>query len=136
MNRPAGGARGKARGRIGWFIVVGGAAAAVHLGCVVALVSRFGAPPLAANVAGWLIAFGVSFAGHHRLSFRGHGTGLGGAAGRFFLVSAAGFGVNEIAYALLLRWSGLRYDLGLALVLAAVAAATYVLSRRWAFLRS
>jgi putative flippase GtrA len=122
--------------QVGWFIAVGCAAGAVHLGCVMLLVAAGGVPPLAANVGAWLVAFGVSFAGHHRLTFRRHGAPVGAAARRFFVVSAAGFAVNEAAYAVLLRWSGLRYDIGLALVLVAVAAATYWLGRHWAFLRS
>ena len=124
-----------ARAQVGWFIVVGCCAAAVHLGIVILLVTIAGVPPLAANIGGWLVAFAVSFAGHHRLSFRRHGAPVRAAAGRFFVISAAGFAVNEVAYAALLRWSGLRYDLSLAVVLVAVAAATYWSSRHWAFPR-
>lgn len=127
--------RAPGRAAVGWFIAVGCAAAALHLGVVVVLVGAWAMAPLAANVVGWLIAFGVSFAGHHYLTFAHHGAPLARAAGRFFFVSAAGFAVNEAAYAALLRWSPLRYDLGLALVLLAVAAATYWLGRHWAFLR-
>lgn len=103
---------------------------------VVLLVDRFGWPPLWANVAGWLTAFGVSFGGHHRLSFRGHGARVTTAAGRFFGVSALGFALNESAYALLLHGTGARYDVALAAVLVSVAALTYGLSRHWVFLRS
>jgi hypothetical protein len=41
-----------------------------------------------------------------------------------------------VAYAILLRWSGMRYDLVLAIVLVGVAVITYLLSSRWAFLGS
>jgi hypothetical protein len=58
------------------------------------------------------------------------------AARRFFGVSAAGFAINEFAYALLLQWSSWRYDFVLALVLVGVAVITYLLSSRWAFLGS
>ncbi|MBO9676652.1 MAG: GtrA family protein [Acidovorax sp.] len=124
------------RGRIGWFVAVGCAAAAVHWSVATAIVARAGWPPLLANVAGWLVAFGVSFTGHHLLSFRGHGAGVGRAGLRFFLISAAGFLANEAAYAVLLAWSGVRYDVLLAAVLVGVAGVTYVLSRHWAFLGS
>ena len=123
-------------GRIGWFIVVGCAAAAVHWCVATSLVALAGWPPLRANVAGWLVALGVSFTGHHRLSFRGHGSSIGRAGLRFFMISAGGFLVNESAYALLLRWTSARYDVLLAMVLVGVAGATYLLSRHWAFLRS
>lgn len=111
-------------------------AAAVHWGVVVGLVSQRGWRPLAANVLGWLVAFVVSFSGHHRLTFRDRQAPFSASVGRFFIVSAGGFCVNEAAYALLLNWSGLRYDLVLAVVLVAVAVFTYLLSRHWVFLRS
>lgn len=124
------------RGRLGWFVAVGCAAALVHWLVVVALVSLWHGPPLLANVAGWLTAFTVSFAGHHRLTFGGHGVPIRTSARRFLVVSASGFAINEATYATLLRWSPVRYDLALAIVLVAVAAATYLLSRHWAFLRT
>jgi putative flippase GtrA len=130
--------RGRAlqRGRVGWFIAVGCTAAAVHWFVVVALVSHGGWRPLTANVIGWLVAFTVSFVGHHRLTFSAHGAPVWPSALRFFLVSALGFAVNETAYALLLRWGGQHYGLALAVVLLGVAVVTYLLSRHWAFLRS
>lgn len=124
---------GSLRGRIAWFILVGTAAAAVHWGVVVMLVTHAGWRPLLANVLGWLIAFVVSFSGHYRWTFRDHGVPLWRSALRFFSVSASGFAINEATYALLLHWSGLRYDLVLAVVLVAVAGGTYLLSRHWAF---
>lgn len=123
-------------GRIAWFIVVGCAAAAVHWCVVVGLVSRAGWHPLVANGLGWLVAFTVSFTGHHRLTFREHRSPARSAAWRFLLVSTGGFAVNETAYALLLGWTGQRYDLMLAVILVAVAGVTYLLSLHWAFLRS
>ena len=133
-SRPA--PRRRCRGGVVWFIAVGCAAAAVHWSVVVALVSQFGARPLLANAFGWLVALLVSFSGHHRLTFRSHGSPLARSAARFLAVSAGGFAVNESAYALLLQASRLRYDILLAGVLLAVAAATYLLSRHWVFLRS
>ena len=119
-----------------FFVSVGCLAAIVHWGTVVALVAGFAWHPLVANVAGWLLAFTVSFSGHHLGSFRGHGAPLLAAARRFFVVSALGFVVNEIAYAMLLRWSGQSFELVLALLLVAVAGLTYLASRHWAFLSS
>ncbi|HEV7949445.1 MAG TPA: hypothetical protein VGP24_06745 [Glaciihabitans sp.] len=48
---------------------------------------------------------------------------------RFAVVSLCGFLLNETTHAALLRWSAWRYGL----LLAAVAAATFVASRRWVF---
>jgi putative flippase GtrA len=56
------------------------------------------------------------------------------AVRRFFTISLGGFLINESMYAVLLRLSGWRYDILLAIVLATVAVITYLLSSRWAFL--
>jgi putative flippase GtrA len=129
MSNPAGGLV-----RVAWFIGVGCAAALVHLGVVILLVSGRGQAPLVANVTGWLVAFIVSFTGHWLLTFRSLQAPLWRAVRRFFGVSMTGFGVNELAYAALLNWTALRYDWLLAAVLVAVAVMTYLLSSRWAFL--
>ena len=120
--------------RIGWFIAVGTTAAGVHLATVVALVRWGGWSPPVANVLGWLVAFVCSFFGHHLTTFSDAGAPIGRAARRFFAVSALGFVANQVAYVLLLRLSGMRYDLALALVLVGIAVLTYLLGRRWAFL--
>lgn len=116
-----------------WFVIVGIAAAATHLGVVAVLVEGPGLAPQHANVLAWAVAFGVSFGGHFRLTFSGSGAALGPAARRFALVSFGGFLLNQSAYTLLLRWSPWNYELLLALVLVGVAALTFVLSRWWAF---
>lgn len=116
-----------------WFLVVGGAAAATHLGVVMGLVEMLGMAPLLANVLGWMVAFGVSFGGHYRLTFSGSGAALGPAARRFLLISFSGFLLNQAAYAAALHLSSQNYALLLAAVLVGVAVLTYVLSRWWAF---
>ena len=120
-------------GRIGWFVLVGTGAAGVHLLTVIASVRWGGWSPALANVVGWLLAFVCSFLGHHHATFRDAKAPMAQAARRFFIVSALGFSVNEAAYVLLLRFSGLRYDVALVLVLLAVAVMTYLLGRSWAF---
>lgn len=115
------------------FGLVGSAAAAVHFALVVLLVSSQRLEPIVANVIGWLVAFIVSFGGHWRLTFRSQAAPLLRSATRFALVSAAGFLVNETAYALLLGTTALHYATALALVLLGVAVFTYQLGRHWAF---
>jgi putative flippase GtrA len=119
--------------RLASFGLVGCVAAAVHLGTVVLLVGSFHWPPLGANVAGWIVAFVVSFLGQWRFTFRARRAAPWPAARRFFVISCTGFAANELAYAVLLHWSRLPYDLVLAGVLVATAVMTYVLSSRWAF---
>lgn len=96
-------------------------------------VEGLGWHPLVANVGGWLAALGLSFAGHHRLTFRGHGAPVWRSAARFLLLSASGFAVNETAYALALGRTGLGYRSLLATVLVAVAFITWLVSRHWVF---
>lgn len=115
-----------------WFLAVGGSAAAVHVGVVLLLVSHYQMPALAANVAGFLMAFCVSFLGHHRLTFAGGPAGMGESLPRFAAVAVLGFAGNELLYALLLA-VGVDYRLALVCVLALVAGMTWLLSRYWAF---
>ena len=122
--------------QVGWFVIVGCTAAATHWAIAVACVAWGQMAPLIANVVGWLVAFGVSFTGHYRLTFRHQHAPLLRAAVRFFGVSALGFAVNEIAYATLLEVTTLRYDVLLALVLIGIAGMTFILGRFWAFQRS
>jgi putative flippase GtrA len=119
--------------QIGWFVIVGCAAAATHWAVAVAFVSMLGMPPLWANLVGWLVAFCVSFTGHYQLTFRLQHAPLARAARRFFAVSALGFAVNEAAYALLLRLTAIPYDILLALILVGIAGITFILGRFWAF---
>jgi putative flippase GtrA len=116
-----------------WFIAVGTTAAAVHWLVVVALVESMQTLPLIANIGGWTAAVGISFAGHHRLTFAGHGAPVSGSALRFMLLSASGLAINEAAYALMLRLAPAHYAIGLGAVLVGVAIVTYRLSQTWAF---
>jgi putative flippase GtrA len=119
--------------QIAWFVAVGCAAAATHWSVAVTLVSQAGLAPPVANVAGWLVAFLVSFSGHYRLTFHRAGASWIRAARRFFLISALGFAINEAAYIWLLHVTRLPYDVLLAAILIAVAALTFLASRLWAF---
>lgn len=115
-----------------WFLVVGGSAAAVHFGVVLLLVSQRQVPALVANVAGFLIAFCVSFVGHRRLTFADRAARVRQSLPRFAAVAALGFVSNELLYALLLAL-GFDYRLSLVAVLVTVAGMTWLLSRHWAF---
>ena len=115
------------------FILVGSAAALVHLLTVVLLVETMQLAPLVANLGGWLCAFTVSYGGHQLLTFADHDAPVLQSASRFLLLSATGFAINESAYTLLLHSSQVPYYLLLAIILVCVAVLTYLLSRRWAF---
>lgn len=119
--------------QIGWFVVTGCAAALTHWLVAVLCVRELAVAPLLANVVGWLVAFVVSFSGHYYLTFKHQRGPWARAARRFFLVSAVGFFINELAYAYLLHVSAIRYDLLLAMILITLAILTFILGRFWAF---
>jgi putative flippase GtrA len=118
------------------FGVVGVAAMAVHW-LIVAGIVPLGMAPLIANVIGFAVAFNVSYFGHRNWTFSASdGPAAAGHAitfTRFLSVAGASFILNELMYSLLLRYTALDYRAALLLVLIAVAALTFVLSRYWAF---
>jgi len=116
-----------------WFGSVGLLAALVHLFVFEAL--RHVLRPELANLGGFLVAFGVSFTGHRRLSFKDAGTSVQQSLVRFLVTAIAGFFANELCFMFLLYrldwpvWPALVVALGVA------AGQTFVLSRWWAFRR-
>ncbi|WP_028310525.1 MULTISPECIES: GtrA family protein [Derxia] len=125
------------------FVMVGGGAAATHMAVVIALVEalRAGggdepgdAVKLACNLGGFLVAVGVSYFGHRNFTF-GSTKSHGRAAPQFLAVALTGFVLNEGMFWALLRFTALSYQLALFLVLGAVAALTFALSRLWVFAR-
>lgn len=115
------------------FVAVGGAATLVHWSAAIAAGRYAGIAPPQADFLGWMVGFSVSFPGQFGLTFRDQGAPLARAMRRFFAVSLGGFGLNLALYTALLHSLPWPHELLLAIVLAAVAALSYVLSRRWAF---
>jgi putative flippase GtrA len=119
--------------QLGWFVVIGCAAAATHWLAAVLCIALLEIRPSLANLLGWSIAVMVSFLGHYFLTFRHQQKSLLPAIRRFLLISASGFAVNELAFVYLLRVTSIPYYLLLAIILVAIAAFTFVFSRYWAF---
>ena len=113
------------------FGVVGVGAMIVHWLVAVAIVP-LGIPELIANVIGFGVAFNISYFGHHYWTFASTAETLT-TFKRFLTVAITSFIVNECLYSLLLNFTTLDYKTALAIVLIAVAALTFVLSRLWAF---
>lgn len=111
------------------FGIVGVTAMAVHWLVVWLLVPR-GLAPLLANVIGFAVAFNVSYFGHRNWTFA-TSSAHSATFWRFLAVALCSFAVNEALYYVLLRF--LDYQLALAIVLIAVAALTFILSKLWAF---
>jgi putative flippase GtrA len=116
------------------FVAVGCAAALTHLSVVALAVELTGLAPLAANVAGFGVAFFVSFGAHARWTFPISPERHAAARLRFFAVALTGFVINQGAYAGALHIFDARYYLPiLAAVLLGVAVSTFLLSKLWVF---
>ena len=120
-----------------WFVLVGASAAVTHMAVftlVLLLVPTLW--PEIANVAGFLVAFFVSFVGHRRLSFQDASTSLKQSFLRFAATAVAGFVTNEAVFILLFRLLGLPTWVALISGIVVSAVQTFVLSRFWAFKRN
>lgn len=115
------------------FGVAGSLAALVHLLLVVALVERAALSPLRANAAGFGVAFLVSYGGQRYFTFADGDSPHRQALPRYLVVAASGWLLNQSLFALLLACTPLPYPLALGLVLALVAAVTFLLARHWVF---
>ena len=116
-----------------WFGSVGLVAALVHLLVFEAL--RHLLRPELANLGGFLVAFGVSFIGHRRLSFKDAQTSVQQSLARFLVTAIAGFFANELCFIFLLHRLGWPVWPALIVALVVAAGQTFVLSRWWAFRR-
>ena len=120
-----------------WFVLVGASAALTHMAVfTVVLILIPTLWPEIANVAGFLVAFLVSFVGHRRLSFQDAGTSLMQSFLRFAATAVAGFVTNETVFILLFRLLGLPTWVALISGIVVSAVQTFVLSRFWAFKRN
>ena len=117
---------------VGLFTAVGTTAGGINV-AVVAGAVPLGLSPLAANAVGFLVSFVWSFFGHTRWTFPAEGRDARVALPRFAVVSAAGFALNEAAYASVLEWTSIDYRLSLLLVIATLGCAKLLASKHWAF---
>lgn len=124
--------RGHSRS-VSWFTVIGALAALVHYVVAVSLESMTTLTPAWANLAGFLLAFPVSYVGHTRFSFASHRTRHQQALPRFFAVAMAGFFGNQLLVLSALHFTPLPFWLALGIVMVIIAVSTYLLSRYWAF---
>jgi putative flippase GtrA len=120
-----------------WFGAVGATAAGVHLSAF-ELIHRYWAPgllPEVANGVAFLVAVGVSFAGHRLLSFPDSSITLRHSMLRFFGSAFGGFITNELVFSALLHVVGLAPRPALVIALLVAAGQTFLLGRYWAFRR-
>lgn len=121
------------RRTIPFFLVVGALAAATHA-LVFKWVLTWAIPELA-NVAGFLVAFWVSFFGHRWASFRDTHMGVGESLMKFAVTAVAGFITNELVFVLVHRVFNGSVWLAVFAGMVGAALQTFTLSRFWAFKR-
>lgn len=114
-----------------WFGLVGIAAALTH--AAVYALAQLRLLPELANALGFAVAFGVSFAGHRRLSFPDTRVSVPQSLLRFLPTAVAGFAVNETVFTLLLRLAAWPAWAALFCAMAMAALLTFTLARFWAF---
>jgi putative flippase GtrA len=122
-------------GAAGKFAIVGIAATLTHAAIAGFLLEAGLLPAMFANLAGFVVAFGVSFSGHYYWSFshlRQHKTALK-AMLRFFLIAVSGFALNSSVLALWLSFTPWPDLIGLMVSIAVVPALTFIAARMWAF---
>lgn len=122
------------RRQIAFFIAVGCAAALTHLTVVVLLVELLGWHAALSNIAGFGVAFCVSFNGHSRLTWPQPPEQRAEACRRFILLAMTSFSLNQLiySYALVLFGPALYLPILIVVVLC-VAVFTFTMSRYWAF---
>ena len=114
------------------FGVVGVMATAVHFAVGLSLVGAGLMRPFTANIVAFLTAFGVSYAGHRRFTYRSSAPSSR-ALPRFFVVAALGLFLNQVIVYLCVDMLGWSYLAALLIVVSTVPAAIYVIGRYWAF---
>lgn len=114
------------------FGMVGGLATLTHVAVGLGLTGAGWMEPFQANFVAFLLAWCVSYFGHHRYTFQS-GAGHARAMPRFLATAIVGLALNQaIVYAVVdrLGWS---YPVALVLIVAVVPAIIYLISRFWAF---
>lgn len=120
------------RRQVPLFAVVGVCATLTHVAVAMAARELAGLAPLQANLAGYLLAVGVSYLGNARLTFRRRALD-GPQFARFLAVSLLGLALTQgLTWLLVEQWDW-PFWAGLAAVAVSVPALSFGLSRAWAF---
>lgn len=113
-------------------------ATAVHAVLFVLAIELLALAPMLANLVAFMVALGVSFLGHFHWTFRPEGAaparrGSGGALARFLVVALIGLALNSAVVYVVIDRLGWPYQVALVLMVSAVPAVVFVLSKLWAF---
>ena len=114
------------------FGTVGAGATLVHL-IVAWIANRVGGiPPFAANACGFAAAFSASYLGHFYWTFGRQG-GHARYLPRFVIVAGFGYAVSNLIIWGVTKSAGYPFEASLGVILVAVPASTWLMSRIWAF---
>ena len=127
-------------GRLGWlgwldqlarFAAVGVVATLTHVAVALLATYQFALPPLQANLAGFIVAVGVSFQGHLRVTFRVKNPQRYHLY-RFIVLSVTSLAISSLITAIGTRNGG---DMWLVMVFVAliVPLSSFFVARLWAF---
>ncbi len=114
------------------FGFFGGLATLVHFAVATTIFRLASGHIFLANLAGFMVAFAVSYLGHYHFTFRSSAS-HGAAMPRFLATALAGLAINNGVLALTVLATGRQSIAGLAVAIVFAAACVYVISRRWAF---
>ena len=114
------------------FALVGGLATALHLLVLAASVEWWGLGLVAGSVAGFGVAWSVSYALNRHWTFR-RGRAGAGSLWRYALVCLGGLVLNTAMTVALVHWLRWPYLLAQLSVIFVVPVISYLLSRHWAF---
>lgn len=119
-------------GRLVRFAMTGGAASAVYAVCAFVGVDMLGLSGLVSSIVAYLIAIPVSFAGQKYWTFRATGN-LSYELPRFFAVQITCLIASALIMTVLVDVLHLSHVLGVAAVIVAIPAASYILMSRGVF---
>ena len=127
--------------QVSLFAVVGLASTLVHVAVFNLLVAWFAMPPLAANLAGFALAFGLSFSAHSGWTFsarQGAGsvsapTQRGAELTKFFATALAGFALNSLIVFVTMDWAKLPSAAPSVLMVTVTPLFLFALNRFWVF---
>ena len=114
------------------FFLIGGGATVVHGVVLYALVTAANIHPTLANVAAFMIAFGVSYIGHYYVSFRSNADHAK-AVIRFFATALIGLTLNTLIFLVVVNLLRLHYFLAFAVVVLAVPPLIFTISKKFVF---
>lgn len=119
------------------FGVVGIAATITHVVAFIVWIELYGMAPLWANAAAFCVAVTVGFIGHFFWTFREHyvdeSGGWRAALLKFIVVSLVGLGLNSLAVYLVVNILFMSYWYAIILIVTAVPAGVFLMSKFWAF---